>query len=209
MRIINYLLFAQLFILSSCSFYPVYTSKQVFAIKKGMPMEEVTYIMGRPCYRSFDGNAEEWSFVGQMKHSYNSIIQVRFSNGKVVSMTSFEKPYYTFPKTNENKSVTFNGSISTNESNCSINDFDRFYESVRPWAGSNTCIEEIEKELPKIKITSWEALKLVNLFTFSDDKMKVAKITYPRVSDPSNFDIVIDSFSFMSDKDELKEFIKK
>lgn len=208
MKIISCLLIVQLFILTSCSFYPVYSQKQMFAIEKGMSMDQVSYIMGKPNYRSFIENSEEWRYVGNTEHFLNSVIQVLFTDGKVVGMTSYEKPFYTVPAQKSNENVTLGTAGSTNMSSC-VTDFDRFYDSVQPWGGSNVCIDMIKRELPTKKITSGQALKLVNLFTFTDDKKKVAKITYPSVSDPSCFDIVINSFTFLSDQNELKEFIKK
>lgn len=212
MKMVSCLLIAQLFILTSCSFYPFYsvdfTKKQMLAIKKGMTMDEVSYIIGKPNYRSFTENSEEWKYLGNDERYVSSIIKVHFSEGKVVGMTSYEKPFYTLPEQNANGYVTFGAAGSTNMA-CSRTDFDKFYESLRPWGGLSTCINMIERELPSMTITSAEALKLVNLFTFTDDKKKVAKITYPRVSDPGCFDVVIDSFTFLSDQNELKEFIKK
>ena len=212
MKMVSCLLIAQLFVLTSCSLYPFYsvdfTKKQMLAIKKGMTMDEVSYVMGKPNYRSFIDNSEEWSYVGNSEHYLSSVILVRFTDGKVMSMNSFEKPTYTLPEQNAKGDVTFGAAGSTNMA-CSRTDFDKFYESLRPWGGLSTCINMIERELPSMTISSAEALKLVNLFTSTDDKKKVAKIAYPRVSDPSCFDIVIDSFTFLSDQNELKEFIKK
>ena len=50
---------------------------------------------------------------------------------------------------------------------------------------------------------------LMNQFTFSSDKLELAKITYNNCPDPQNYYQLIDLLTFPSEKDELRYWIWK
>ncbi len=50
-----------------------------------------------------------------------------------------------------------------------------------------------------------QAVTLVGLFDFGDDKVSAAAMLYPRLVDPENFYQVYGAFDFDSDKEELRE----
>lgn len=52
-----------------------------------------------------------------------------------------------------------------------------------------------------------QVLELMKLFVMSDSKMEVVKTTYPNVIDKQNSHRIISSFSFSSDKEEVKKII--
>ena len=53
--------------------------------------------------------------------------------------------------------------------------------------------------------TVGQAVTLVGLFDFGDDKVSAAAMLYPRLVDPENFYQVYGAFDFDSDKEELRE----
>lgn len=48
---------------------------------------------------------------------------------------------------------------------------------------------------------------LMALFSFEEDKITIAKLTFARVADPQNFDIIYTVFEFDSSKDEIRQHI--
>jgi hypothetical protein len=56
-------------------------------------------------------------------------------------------------------------------------------------------------------MTSNHLLEVVKSFTFSNDKLEVAKFGYHHVIDPGNYFVVNGGFKFSNDKDELHEYI--
>ena len=64
MKNIHIILFFTLWvILGSCSTYYV-SNKQVMEVQQGMSRQNVEKILGKPDYRRFDGDGEEWEYHG-------------------------------------------------------------------------------------------------------------------------------------------------
>ncbi len=52
-----------------------------------------------------------------------------------------------------------------------------------------------------------QVIKILDAFTFDDNKLNMAKNLYDQTVDQENYDLVVDTFVHKSDKDELREFI--
>ena len=80
-------------LVSSC-FTSYISTKQVMKIHEGMSQSEVEAILGKPDYRRFDSDMEEWEFHRDngtpVLTSEPMTIIILFSNGKVVSMDTFK-----------------------------------------------------------------------------------------------------------------------
>ena len=75
MKKIHIILFFTLWVIaSSCSTYYV-SNKQVMEVQQGMSRQNVERILGKPDYRRFDGNTEEWEFhrVSSVPVSYTHL----------------------------------------------------------------------------------------------------------------------------------------
>ena len=55
--------------------------------------------------------------------------------------------------------------------------------------------------------TSAQCLQLTKLYTFDDDRMEIMKIMYPRIVDKEAFFTVINTLTFGSSKEKMKDFI--
>ena len=55
--------------------------------------------------------------------------------------------------------------------------------------------------------TSAQCLQLTKLYTFDDDRMEIMKIMYPRIVDKEAFFTVINTLTFSSSKEKMKDFI--
>ena len=67
----------------------------------------------------------------------------------------------------------------------------------------------VREAASKNYFTSQQVLQILKKFDFEDDRLKVAKLLYPRVVDPENFFIVYDAFTFSSSKRELRKWVEK
>ena len=91
MKNIHIILFFTLWvILGSCSTYYV-SNKQVMEVQQGMSRQNVEKILGKPDYRRFDGDGEEWEYhrISSVLYGNSIKIIVYFADGRVTSMDTF------------------------------------------------------------------------------------------------------------------------
>ena len=63
----------------------------LLSIHKGMTQEEVTKLLGRPDYRRFDEQGEQWEYrKGEGLGRYGTTILIDFKNSLVSNLDSFE-----------------------------------------------------------------------------------------------------------------------
>ncbi|MCE2615494.1 MAG: hypothetical protein ACTTKN_09915 [Phocaeicola sp.] len=67
-------------------------SNAMFKVKKGMTTEEVSRVLGKPDYRRFNEDMEEWQYERIPWIGYTKIFIVGFCDGKVVNFNSFREP---------------------------------------------------------------------------------------------------------------------
>ena len=68
-------------------------------------------------------------------------------------------------------------------------------------------MEMIKTALAGSDFTSGQCLELTRLYTFDDDRMEIMKIMYPRIVDKEAFFTVINTLTFSSSKEKMKDFI--
>ena len=56
--------------------------------------------------------------------------------------------------------------------------------------------------------SSTQVMLLVDIFTFQNDRLELAKFLYTKTDDKQNYDGVIDLLTFSNDRDELREYIE-
>ena len=54
---------------------------------------------------------------------------------------------------------------------------------------------------------SSQVVTVIGGFTYEDNKLELAKELYEQTTDKQNYDLVVDSFTYKSNKDKLKEYI--
>lgn len=86
--------------------------------------------------------------------------------------------------------------------------FENFFNKVKKEPFSSDRLKMIEASLANTDFTCGQCLRLVKLYTFDDDKMKIMKLMYPRIVDKEAFFTVVDVLTFSSNKDEMNEFLK-
>jgi hypothetical protein len=88
-------------------------------------------------------------------------------------------------------------------------------------ANVTTMISKIEKEAYKPDrletaqfvtrdycFVSEQVVSIINVFTYDDNKLQIAKDLYNQTTDKMNYDIVVDAIEYKGNKDKLKDFIR-
>lgn len=86
--------------------------------------------------------------------------------------------------------------------------FNQFFDQVKNEPFHSDRIKTIETALVTTYFTSAQCLRLVNLYSFDDEKVKLMKLMYPRIADKQAFFTVVDTLTFSSNKDEMNNFMK-
>ena len=88
--------------LSACRSYKSvanYTSR----IEPGMTIDEVSLVVGKTDYRSFEGTTERWEYRSRDNYGDFDVVIVEFVDGRVVAMDSFHEVHPKFPEPQKDK----------------------------------------------------------------------------------------------------------
>ena len=86
--------------------------------------------------------------------------------------------------------------------------FQKYYEKIKNENFATTQFPILENMAKFFFLNTNQAEKFVKIFTFAKEKIKAITILYPKLTDPENNEDIIDSLSFESDKNEVREIIK-
>lgn len=206
-------------LVSSC-FTSYVSTKQVMNIHQGMSQREVEAILGKPDYRRFDGDMEEWEFrrnsgTPVLTEEPMTII-VQFSNGEVLSMDTFggygrpsPHPVVVPPPVNNTVQV-FPGNEPIKEIRLMTDkEFENFIDKLKFTIMSDDQKKLINGMLGNHDVTSTQCVAIVKEFSYTPDQVDVMKVLYPYVRDKQNFNKVIDILFTNIYKDEVRKFIKE
>ena len=85
--------------------------------------------------------------------------------------------------------------------------FQTFYKEMKNEPFKDDRIKLLNAALAGSDFTSAQCLQLTKLYTFDDDRMEIMKIMYPRIVDKEAFFTVINTLTFGSSKEKMKDFI--
>ena len=85
--------------------------------------------------------------------------------------------------------------------------FQTFYNEMKKEPFKDDRIKLLNAALAGSDFTSAQCLQLTKLYTFDDDRMEIMKIMYPRIVDKEAFFTVINTLTFSSSKEKMKDFI--
>lgn len=196
--------------LTSCSglFYDL-KSDVLHNIQKGMSKQEVSKLLGEPQFRRFDRDLDEWEYSKNIYGNGYTTIIVNFEDGKVVAMDSFAS-YDNRPV----QSVT----VAPNEvivspphtiykKGMSEVEFQRFYEKVksRPFKDDQFEMMEIGSNN---SLNCNQCARLMSIYPFDDDKMRVLKLFAPRIADRENYEEILNALDSLFKKDDAKKLLR-
>ena len=85
--------------------------------------------------------------------------------------------------------------------------FQTFYKEMKNEPFKDDRMKLLNAALAASDFTSAQCLQLTKLYTFDDDRMEIMKIMYPRIVDKEAFFTVINTLTFSSSKEKMKDFI--
>ena len=85
--------------------------------------------------------------------------------------------------------------------------FQTFYKEMKNEPFKDDRMKLLNAALAGSDFTSAQCLQLTKLYTFDDDRMEIMKIMYPRIVDKEAFFTVINTLTFSSCKEKMKDFI--
>lgn len=85
--------------------------------------------------------------------------------------------------------------------------FQTFYKEMKNEPFKDDRMKLLNAALAGSDFTSAQCLQLTKLYTFDDDRMEIMKIMYPRIVDKDAFFTVINTLTFSSSKEKMKDFI--
>ena len=85
--------------------------------------------------------------------------------------------------------------------------FQTFYKEMKNEPFKDDRMKLLNAALACSDFTSAQCLQLTKLYTFDDDRMEIMKIMYPRIVDKEAFFTVINTLTFSSSKEKMKDFI--
>ncbi len=87
--------------------------------------------------------------------------------------------------------------------------FARLLKALEDASFSDEKYAIVKEAASKNYFTSKQVLEVLKRFDFESDRLKVAKLLYPRVVDPENFFVVYEAFTFSSSKEELRGWVER
>ena len=185
MKNIHIILFFTLWvILGSCSTYYV-SNKQVMEVQQGMSRQNVEKILGKPDYRRFDGDGEEWEYhrISSVLYGNSIKIIVYFADGRVTSMDTFNGDEILLPApvvmppsvvvTNTAPVRPPHNEESPRRRTLMMHDeFDRFLSDFRMVIMSDEQIKYIDDVLLDCNFTSAQCGKIIDQISGSDAQKK-------------------------------------
>lgn len=85
--------------------------------------------------------------------------------------------------------------------------FQTFYKEMKNEPFKDDRMKLLNAALAGSDFTSAQCLQLTKLYTFDDGRMEIMKIMYPRIVDKEAFFTVINTLTFSSSKEKMKDFI--
>ena len=85
--------------------------------------------------------------------------------------------------------------------------FQTFYKEMKNEPFKDDRMKLLNAALAGSDFTSAQCLQLTKLYTFDDDRMEIMKSMYPRIVDKEAFFTVINTLTFSSSKEKMKDFI--
>ncbi|MBP3252740.1 MAG: outer membrane protein assembly factor BamE [Prevotella sp.] len=89
--------------LTSCGALTSTLGERSSHIQPGMTAQEVQQSLGKPSYRRFNENYEEWEYRKHFLTGDDDVLIVNFRNGRVVAMDSFYEHHPSLPEPHQTK----------------------------------------------------------------------------------------------------------
>ncbi|MEG1587563.1 MAG: DUF4476 domain-containing protein [Bacteroidales bacterium] len=202
-----------LFLMTSCSTL-LSGSRPWMNVEPGMTKQAVMSQMGEPKYRRFDHELEEWEYTKTTLDGDETIIIIGFDNGKVVNMNTFNgyrRPTH-YPGTGAvtpaiplpvvppaYPAPVYPDHVMGNS------EFQQLYQELKDATFKDKQMKLLASRIQNRYFNSAQCIRIMSLYTFDDDRMEVIRIMAPNIKDRENFENILDSLTFSSNKDKIRK----
>lgn len=206
MKILKYLMVLLVLSLWGCKTSAINTQN----IQKGMTSDEIISLLGKPELKRFGSDYEQWEYVRSVFSSVNRYkhVVLDFEDGKIVNLDSY---FVDVPKSSAVEVALVDQGIKDINTYpdkvkhhmirpMSGKDFDLLVEIIKSESFSKNKLNLIQVASMGCYFTSMQCRTLLSLFPFDDDRIKALSYMKERITDRNNSEIILDAFSFSSNK---------
>lgn len=194
------------------------TGNTIMKIQRGMSQEEVIHLLGEPDFRRFDNGSEQWEYTkANMSIVTNMVIIIDFVDGVVTNMDSFN-PNPTPPPVAvcpPNKPIT---AVSPGHPDhfdphspkhraMNPHDFENLYKKVKDKPFKDDQMELLSVGVINNYFTCAQTARLMSIFTWDDDKMKVLRMVSDRITDRENGKEIVKMPASLFKQDEARKIL--
>ena len=199
----------------SCS---LTTSSTIMKVQRGMSQEEVSHLLGKPDFRRFDNGSEQWEYTKtNMSTAANTVIIIDFVDGMVTNMDSFESnitpPPVAVCPPNEIITVVppshpdHSGPHRPKHKAMNPHDFENLYKKVKNKAFKDDQMELLSVGVVNNYFTCKQTARLMSIFTWDDEKMKVLRMVSNRIVDRENGKEIIKTLDSLFTQDDARKIL--
>lgn len=187
-------------------------------VERGMSQQEVINILGEPKLRRFDEYGDKWEFYKTSIIADDKYIVVRFDRtGKVVSYNSrfIEpiannagcRPQRPTPPAYEEVPLPIEPMYPV----YCLDDasFSKLYNKVKKASFDDTKFDLLEVASLGCYYSCAQTVRMMKMFSFGDEQLKVLRMMAPRIIDPQNATDIYKVFSFDSEKEKAGEIMRR
>ncbi len=213
MKILKLFLALCIFISSfpSCVTITKSFNDKLFSIEKGMPKEQVLSTLGKPDYRRFDNEFEEWEYSPNAFSE--KVIIVTFENGKVSGLNSFAEKTQAQAQAQpqppaNNRPIAILPPVNRTIRVISDADFSLFYKSVKGKPFKDDQMSLIRDASVSNAVTCKQTKQLMDIFPFDDEKLKVIECLSNNIYDRQNSEQLIEALTFSTNQNKARALLR-
>lgn len=195
---------------------PMLWAKDTRPITRGMSKQEVTEILGKPRSTSFDENGERWVFIKSKSLGLVTLrITVEFDRSDhVVKYSSDEidnsdaiANIQTSSQTGQGYRGGGRGDYRGHGGTLTESQMNTLLQKIRKKSFAADKLDLVEVAALGGRFTCAQCATLMDLLTFTNDKLQVVKFVSPRLTDPRNSNVIMSKLTFDSDRKKAADYI--
>lgn len=197
------------------------SSNSIARIERGMNQRQVQEILGRPDFRSFsEDGTEEWEYRQTYGSLGGMVVLVTFSpSGRVIRLNTYDNERYrrsrndypSYPNYPNYPNYPRDRGDYPYDNRQSERENEEWFTDVLNTARRKPFDDDRVKYIQDVardyRFTSKQTIRLLKLFTWDKEKLKVLSHIAPRLRDPYNAYQIIDSFTFLDAQEQARRML--
>ena len=183
-------------------------------IRKDMTMQEVQEVMGKPTFRSFIRDREEWKYEKTHIDGSSTVIVVGFMNGKVDYMDSFDGSVLGSPAGGQPPIVTMPPQKLQYDEADSLpvigdNEYGQMVAELKGMALQDSKLDLVKKSIAAGNGFSVEqCVGIMKALDWDEERVKILRLLVPAIADWSgNVDKIVESMDFREAKESARKIL--